>query len=752
MNIFCSISTLCGRFKGAVLFPLLLLVWIERTNADVAGGLSEFDSGRGVAVAAYAGDASDIQLAKAPPVNGPKAAAKPRDKVSDQLWARASRTVTEVLEQQHYLQQPLADAVSRRALDRYFEALDPERLYFSQSDLLRFRERFGSGFAKAMHDGKWEVIDEVLGVLGGRKVDCAVWLQELLSQKWEFVESWEVELSREHSDWPADETEAKRVWREQIGSELLAEVLDGVDLERARERVRSKYAPALQTPAASRGERIAPALAALARACDPHSDYLTQEEFEDAESELNLTRIGIGVTVDKDPSGLKVISIMAGGPAQRDGRLRVNDRIVAIASEATPFRELAGLSFSESVRLLRGKEGELVRLKVAPARAGDPAARVVVAIVREQMRSHEGEAYAKVLHATRAGETRRYGWVVAPAFYGNESGAPGGRTSSVARDVAGLVKRLKAETVAGIVLDLRGNLGGLLEEAVELGGLFCGSVAIAAVRIPKEPIEVMAPVKHKKQLYDGPLVVLVDHESASASEIVAGALQDHARAVVVGGEQTFGKGSVQASIPLSELMHLRSRPPLGGMLLTIGKFYRVNGQSTQMVGTRPDIVLPSTADLPSRGESALYGCLEHDAITPVRRQVAGMVSFSMLQKLSELSSSRVASSEAFALIREELQRLKQEEQNNQLSLQEAERRQNAIVDEKRYAALQSASALYASSRGAMKFQRLLIEDLRAKKLPLLDQDPLANSDPEGLAVEIEALEILADLVELWGHR
>jgi hypothetical protein len=170
------------------------------------------------------------------------------------------------------------------------------------------------------------------------------------------------------------------------------------------------------------------------------------------------------------------------------------------------------------------------------------------------------------------------------------------------------------------------------------------------------------------------------------------------------------------------------------------------------VGTRPDIVLPSTADIPSRGESALAGCLEHDAIEPVRRKLAGKVSFSMLQTLRELSSSRVAKSEAFALIREECQRLKQEEQNNRLSLQESERRKNAMLEETRYAALQAASALSVDSKGALKFQRLLIEDLRAKKLPLLDEDPLANSDPEGLAVEIEALEILADLVELWGHR
>ncbi len=749
MNIFRFISKLGSGLRVSIYLPLLLLAWVERGNAEGVGRLSQFDRPGEAPVATVD---PQIQRAKAPTVKGSNGTAKPRVKVPDQLWARASRTVTEVLEQQHYLQQPLGEAVSRRALDRYFDALDPDHLYFLQPDLSRFRERFGAGFAKAMHDGRWEVIDEVTSVLGQRKANCAIWLEEFLSQKWEFAEPWEVELSREHSDWPADEVEAKRLWREQLGAELLEGVLDEVQLERVIGRVRSKYTPELQTPSDSRGERIAPALAALARACDPHSDYLTQEDFDDAESELNLTRIGIGVTVEKDPLGLKVVSIMAGGPAQRDGRLRVNDRILAIASGSTAFCELEGMSFSESVRLLRGKEGELVRLRVAPARSSDPGARVIVVIEREQMRSREGEAYAKIVHANRAGETRRYGWVVVPAFYGNESGAPRGRSSSVARDISELVKRLKAEAVAGIVLDLRGNLGGLLEEAVELSGLFCGSVPIAAVQIPKQPIEVMTPVRYRRQLYDGPLVVLVDHESASASEIVAGALQDYSRAVVVGGEQTFGKGSVQASIPLSELMHLRSRPPLGGMLLTIGKFYRVNGQSTQKVGMRPDIVLPSTANIASCGESALAGCLEHDAIEPVQRQVAATISLSMLQTIGKLSLSRVAQSEAFALIQEEHQRLKQEQQSNRLSLQESERRKNAILDEKRYVALKSASALSVASKGAPKFQRLLIGDLRAKKLPLLDDDPLANSDPEGFAVEIEALEILADLVEVWKQR
>lgn len=743
-----------------VFWPLLLL--------SLACDLRAVDSGDETVGLRAQGQPSllfaEAPRAKAPPartakseqtVNAPapaKPVAKTHGKVSDILWAKAARTVAEVLEQQHYLQQPLGNGLSNRALERYFDALDPDRLYFLETDIQHFRDIFGAGFARALHDGRWDAIDRVSTILRERKERCAVWVEELLAQNWDFTQPWDVELSREHAEWPADEQESKQAWREQLGSEVVAEILDGMDLNETLERVRQKYRGELLNSRGSLGDRLAPALAALARACDPHSDYLTQEEFEDTESELNLTRVGIGVTVDKEPGGLKVIAIMPGGPAQRDGRVRVNDRIVAIAEANTPFRDLEGLTFHESVRLLRGKEGAIVRLKVAPARLSDPAARAVVEIRREQIRSHEGEAYAKVVHASNAGQAQRFGWIVIPAFYGNESGAAGGQSSSVAKDVAALVRRLKAESVAGMVLDLRGNLGGLLEEAVELGGLFCGSMAIAAVRIPNQPIEVMTPVRQKKQLYDGPLVVLVDRESASASELVAGALQDHARAVVVGGEQTFGKGSVQAAIPLTELLNVRSRLPLGGLMITIGKFYRVNGQSTQIVGTRPDIVLPSTADIPSRGECALIGCLEHDAIDPVKRSAEGNITFSMLQALGERSMARVSQSVGFSLIQEERQRLREEAQANRLTLRESDRRQNALLDEERHSRLQLASIEFASALGATRFQRLLIEDLRLKNLPLRDEDPIANPDPEGFLTEIETLAVVRDLAEMCRKR
>jgi carboxyl-terminal processing protease len=319
------------------------------------------------------------------------------------------------------------------------------------------------------------------------------------------------------------------------------------------------------------------------------------------------------------------------------------------------------------------------------------------------------------------------------------------RKASVSKDVAVLLNRLIHERVAGIVLDMRGNLGGLLDEAIEVGGLFCGRTPIAAARAPDTALEVLSPVRSssRKPLYTGPLVVLTDRGSASASELVAGALQDYGRAVVVGGEQTFGKGSVQTTIPLGEYFSGHSRLPVGGLAVTIGKFYRINGQSTQLVGVRPDIVLPSTLDVPREGESALTDPLSHDAIAPVKNPVMGPLNFSILEALRSRTSARLAASPHFSEILQERDQIRRERRENKLSLEEKSRRE----------ALQSAQKSYAEREAAVesvrvggRFARLLLEDVRSKRLKMEAGDPLATRDPESVAVEKETLQVLMDLV------
>ncbi len=664
------------------------------------------------------------------------------------VWPQVVSAAANLLETQHYLRLPLDSQFSKRALDRYFEMLDPDRLYFLGSDLEEFHSRFGNAFAAGLRAGSLEAVNAIHDRYRDRLQAYCTTAEGLAGGDWEFSKPWTVELTRENAVWPADEAAAQLVWTEQVGAELLEYRLGGMAPEKATAQLRKRLGN-LQKSLSGEGlkERVAPALLALARACDAHSDYLTQEELEDSENELRLTRIGIGVTLDSDPLGLRVSGLMPGGPAQRDGRLRVNDRIVAVGDEAGTFREVDGMPIAQALALMRGARGTLVRLKVAPARAPDPAQRVVVDLRRDEMRSRDGEAYAKIVECPvpEGAGNQRLGWLVVPGFYGDEPDANGHRASSVSRDVGVLLRRLVAENVDGVVLDFRGNLGGLLDEAVEVGGLFCGRVPIAQVRAPDAATEVLAPVRLRSSqpVYKGPLVVVTDRGSASASELVAGALQDYGRAVVVGGEQTFGKGSVQVTLPLGEYLNARARLPVGGMAVTVGKFYRVNGQSTQLVGVRPDIVLPSTMDVPREGEVALVNPLPHDAIASVVNPTAGQVSLKMISSLRALSQKRVEASSAFAAVAAERDQVRQERRENRLSLEENERRNALETAHRSYA--ERESGVDAVRTGA-RFCRLLLEDVKTKRLKLSTSDPLASQDPESVAVEGEILRILADLV------
>ena len=670
-------------------------------------------------------------------------------KGSSEQWPKVAAVVADVIESQHYLRQPLDFHFSLRALERYFEILDPDHLCLLQSDLEEFRSRFGWSFAgrlKAGDIGPVEVIHERFQM---RFEGYCATASGLAGGDWDFSSPWNIELSREHASWPVDEAAAQSEWISQVGADLLGYRLEGMSPERARVQLQKRLENlAKSVRQDGPRERLAGALLALARAADAHSDYLTQEELEDTESELRLTRTGIGVSLDSDPLGLRVSALLPGGPAQRDGRLRVNDRIVAVAEENGPFQELDGMPMAQALALLRGRKGALVRLKVAPSRGADPAQRIVLGLRREELRSREGEAYGKIIEIQpeEGGPGVRQGWLVVPGFYGDDSRPIERRAGSVSRDVGLLLKRFIAEKVDGVVLDMRGNLGGLLDEAIEVGGLFCGRVPIAAVRSPDADLEVLSPVKTrtKQPLYKGPLVVLTDRNSASASELVAGALQDYGRAALVGGEQTFGKGSVQTTIPLSEYFSARAKPPVGGLALTVGKFYRVSGQSTQLLGVRSDIVLPSTLDLPHEGEAALTDPLAHDAIPSFVALQPGSITIAILTGLRSRSELRVRQSAHFLAIVRERDQLRKERRENRLSLQEEVRRE----------ALETAHRIYSereaslpATQDGVRFARMLLEDVRINRIKWDAVDSLGSRDPESLAIEREVIRILADLVE-----
>ncbi len=683
------------------------------------------------------------------------AAAKPAKPSSTartdvELWPKVAATAAALLENQHYLRQPLDARFSKRALERYFELLDPEHLIFLEPDLVEFRRQFSDSFASRLKNGDLTAVYAVTKRHEQRLKAYTSTAFGLAGGEWDFSTPWNVEITRDHAPWPADEAEAQQLWIAQIGAELLEYRLSGSAPAAAQAQVRKRLEQLEKTlQQQSAKEQLAPALLALARAGDAHSDYLTQEELEDTESELRLSRIGIGVTLEQDSQGLRVVALLPGGPAQKDGRLRVNDHIVAVAEEGKGFQDLEGLPFAQAVSLLRGKKGTLVRLKISPSRAPDCAQRVILGMHREEMRSRDGEAFAKIVEAKAPDgkTTQRFGWLVVPGFYGDDAGPLGTRASSVSKDVGLLLKRLQAEKVAGVVLDFRGNLGGLLDEAIEIGGLFCGRVPIAQVNASDAETEVLLPehLRSAKPIYNGPLIVVTDRGSASASELVAGALQDYGRALVVGGEQTFGKGSVQTTLALKEFLKTKARQPLGGMAISIGKFYRVNGQSTQLVGVHPDIVLPSTLDLPNEGEGALTDPLPHDSVVPVAGINAAPLSAKIIQPLQARSKERVEVSPAFKSIAAEREQTRNERLQNQLSLEEKVRRDALENARRTHAERESRIGIDTPSAG-VRFCRVLLDDLKSKQLRISETDPLASQDPEVVATEAEVLRIFGDFL------
>lgn len=681
---------------------------------------------------------------KGTPAKGPSKPSAVRPETTTPLWAEVARVIGQLIEEHHYLQRPMDDAFSRRVLERYLEELDPLRLYFYQGDVEEFRRDYGSSVAIELKQGNSRILRVIHTRFAERVAARAKDIEELLEGVWEFKDAEMVQFDRDRSPWPMDATDAWRLWRQELSLELIGEILDGTSLTDAVARARKRHEEAFERAlGAGEKERWLAPLSALAKACDAHSEYLTQEEFEDMESEIRLSRVGIGVTVDSDPSGIRVVGILPGGPVHSSGKLRVNDRIVAVAEGNGPFQELSGLSLLKAISLLRGKKGTTVRIQFVSPRSGEVGQRVTLSLKRQEMRSVEGEVYGKILEKQTEKGLFRAGWISVPSFYGDDTGEKGGPRVSVAKDVATLLTRMNQERVQGVVLDFRGNFGGLLDEAIELGGLFLGKVPIALVKSSKGEVDVLSPVRLNRALYDGPLVVVTNRQSASASELVSGALQDYGRAILMGGEKTFGKGSVQVTLSLQDYLKGSIRRPVGGLALTVAKFYRVNGQATQLMGVHPDIVLPSSFDNPSEGETAMKNPLDHDAIQFDPMSNRPKVSDEMIARIRDASAQRVAENPEFRALAQESERVSREWEDNRASISLMVRREQIEAIARRYTEREARMEDLAP-KGS--FYRMQLGDCRLKSLKAFKKDPLASLDPESLAWEAEVYRVLEDLV------
>ena len=623
-------------------------------------------------------------------------------------------SVGRLLEEGHYTHQQLNAEMSQKFLRTYLELLDFSHLFFTQKDVDGLTAKYGTALADDVLLGNLKPAYEIYDLYQKRIDERVARIKELLKQPMDFKTNATVEMRREKAPWPKDEAEADQLWRGRIASELLQEKLSEHPIEPGPQLIGRRYDRiSHNVHEEDRDEQVKLYLDALAQTYDPHSEYLSKADFKNFNIQMGLSLVGIGAMLRTEDGYAKIESLVPGGPAQVDGRLKVGDRITAVAQGQSEFVDVRDMRLDKVVEMIRGKKGTKVRLLAIPANASDPSQRKSVELVRDEIKLKDQEARADIIIKKDAdGNPVKLGWLTLPSFYADMDR----HSKRTTRDVLALLKRLKKENIAGLVVDLRRNGGGSLEEAISLTGLFLKSGPIVQTKGSNGNI-VISSDPDPGIAYSGPLVVLTSRQSASASEIFAAALQDYGRAVIVGDKNTFGKGTVQTILPIGRFTSLLgSRSDDDGELkLTIQKFYRVAGGSTQLHGVASDIVVPTLTDLPEFGEGALKNCLPYDEVPRARYTKWSGPLF--IEELKRRSAERVQHDPEFHYVTEDMERLRHKLDENRVSLNEDVRRKE-LQDEKTRKELRTKERL-ARHEEEPNIYRLTLDNLDKPNLQLI---------------------------------
>ncbi len=692
--------------------------------------------------------------------------------------AQIEISVGRLLEQGHYSRKKLDEKVAPTFLKNYLEGLDYNHLYFTQKDVDSFTSKYGSTLSNDVLLGNTEPAFTIFNVYKKRVEDRIAKNKKLLEQKFDFTSDRGVQINRQKAGWPKDEAEADQLWRDRIEGELLQETLNKHAINPPVKTLTRRYDQVLRYLHEQTKEDIIKGfLTILAQTYDPHSEYMSRSELENFQINMRLALVGIGAVLHSDEGYAKIAELVTGGPAAKDGRLKVGDRVSAVAQGEKEFVDAVDMKLDKVVEMIRGKKDTVVRLQVIPVNAADPSVRKIIEIKRDEIKLKEQEARAEIIERPGPdGNPMRLGWVVLPSFYADmeHSGAAGAKSTT--KDVLTLINRLKAENIQGLVMDLRRNGGGSLEEAVNLTGLFIKKGPVVQAKDASGNPHVSKD-RDPSVAWDGPLVVVCNRLSASASEIFAAAIQDYGRGVVVGDTSTFGKGTVQTMLEIGRIMPFlgSGNNEAGALKLTIQKFYRVAGGSTQLKGVESDVKLPSIFDQVEIGEGSLKGPLPYDTVAPVDFEKWERPLYK--NELRARSSLRVNADPEFRFIMEDLDAAKKRAAENKLSLNEKARR--AEIDQEKTKKEARTATRDKIKRPEAKVYTLSLDNVTKPELQLainekkksetaekkedkaenkpalkdedesLEDDAEADAKTAGIdAIKNEALNILGDLIEL----
>ena len=650
---------------------------------------------------------------------------------------QAALEVAESLRYGHYSEVPLDDAWSRLAFERYLDILDGQRAFLLTSDVEEFQP-LALRIDDMLFDGELEPAYQLYERYHQRAEQRFEWLLTALDEGLNFTYDSEMrlELDRQDADRPTTEAELDELWYKRLKNAALTLDISGQDAEQIENNLRQRYEGQLTRLRQTNDEDVFGLfMAAVTGSIDPHTEYLSPRQGESFDIQMSLSLEGIGAMLQYDGEYVKVTSLVPGGPADRAGVLEPADRIVGVGQEDEEGTvNVVGMRLDEVVDLIRGPKGTVVRLEVVPAEVVDMTRSHSIEITRDTVDLEDQAAQGEIIEVERDGDTQRIGVITIPAFYVDfdawQAGAEEFRSTT--RDVTREVERLKEENIDGLVLDLRNNGGGALQEANSLLGLFIDRGPTVQVRDTRGRISLFGDTE-TGTLYDGPLAVLVNRLSASASEIFAGAIQDYGRGLVL-GSATFGKGTVQT---LSDLSY-------GQIKLTRAKFYRISGDSTQHRGVEPDILFPDMIDPERIGESSLDNALEWDTVQAVQYRHYGEP-WEYLETLRSRHRERTESHPNFRYLKERVElarRMREEHTSVSLNREQRQREVEALDAEQ--------LALENQRREALGLE--LLDELIDARLEETETEE--NDDEESVdQVQIdEAAAILADYAELTQQR
>lgn len=725
-------------------------------------------------------------------------------------YGQVAMHVAYMLQNHHLSHQEFDDDVSKKLLEGYLNFLDFSHIYFTQEDVDKFKADYETSLDEHILTRNISPALDIYYKYEERVKQRVAYAKTVLTtKKFTFDSNRVLDLKREKAPWPKNEAASDVLWNDLIEGDLLAERLTDTAREEARkkkaeEKAKNPDAKADKKPAkedeveespeqrvTKRYERLLEQLSendqeeivnfflsCLAMSYDPHTEYMSQQESDNFKIQMSHNLVGIGALLSSKDNIAEIQGIVVGGPADKQGELKLGDKILAVGqgeggASSGDWVDIKYMKLQKIVEMIRGTAGSVVRLRVNPAGADDPSEVKVISIVRGPVELKEKLATAElILTPPNAGKTSKLGWITLPSFYADmEEG-----TVSCSNDVQRLLKRLMDEKIEGLVVDLRGDGGGSLEEAIKLTGLFVPKGPVVQAKDWKDNIT-WRDCENERAMYEGPLVVLTDKASASASEIFAAALQDYRRAIIVGEKSTFGKGTVQTILPVERYMPFFSdKSRAGSLKVTIQKFYRIAGGSTQLKGVIPDVQLPSIRDIMDIGEDSLPHAMPYDTIPPRTYTYASKGPLPIAEIKTRVDS-RLAANPEFQYVIEDTKRLKDRLDKNTISLNEKERQTELTENKNRTETRKTerkarVADLAAKTKDTFQPFRLTLdnvdkpglvkesdfskEDSTGMRMAANDDEEDTTSDaqfPYGIEpVKLESLHILRDLIELTGHQ